>query len=80
MPYHGPRVPGRVTSLFRNLLIYGAGDTATSLVSLLLLPLFTRYLTPDDYGVIAMLLMIEAVSKVVLRWGVDTAFMRVYYV
>ena len=78
----------RVKHLFRNLLIYGVGDTATSIVSLLLLPIFTsvdkttgvsRYLTPADYGVITMLLTIEAVTKVLFRWGVDTAFMRLYY-
>ena len=69
----------RLKSLFGNLLIYGVGDVATNIVSLLLLPIYTRYLTPSDYGVIAMLLTIEAVSKVVFRWGVDTAFMRLYY-
>jgi O-antigen/teichoic acid export membrane protein len=69
----------RVTNLFRNLAIYGLGDVATSLVSLLLLPVYTKYLSPSDYGIIAMLLTIEAVAKVVFRWGVDTAFMRLYY-
>jgi O-antigen/teichoic acid export membrane protein len=72
-------VLSRVKHLFRSLAIYGLGDVATSVVSLLLLPVYTRYLTPSDYGVIAMLLTIEATSKVVFRWGVDTAFMRLYY-
>lgn len=69
----------RLKNLFRNLVIYGLGDVATTLVGLLLLPVFTRYLTTVDYGVITMLLTIEAVTKVVFRWGVDTAFMRLYY-
>ena len=69
----------RIKNLFGNLAIYGLGDVATSLVSLLLLPVYTRYLTPTDYGVIAMLLTIEAVAKIVFRWGVDTAFLRLYY-
>jgi O-antigen/teichoic acid export membrane protein len=59
--------------------VYGLGDVATSLVSLLLLPIFTRYLTPSDYGIITLLLTIEAVTKIAFRWGVDTAFMRLYY-
>jgi O-antigen/teichoic acid export membrane protein len=66
-------------NLFRSLAIYGVGDVATSLVSLLLLPVFTRYLTREDYGVITMLLSIEAVTKVAFRWGVDTAFIRLFY-
>ncbi|MEO7190769.1 MAG: lipopolysaccharide biosynthesis protein [Vicinamibacterales bacterium] len=69
----------RVKQLFRSLLIYGVGDVATSLVSLLLLPIFTKFLGPSDIGVVIMLLSVEAVTKVVFRWGVDTAFMRLYY-
>jgi O-antigen/teichoic acid export membrane protein len=72
-------VTDRAKGLFRNLAIYGLGDVATSLISLLLLPIYTRYLSPSDYGVIAMLLTVEAVVKVLFRWGVDTAFMRLYY-
>ncbi len=69
----------RLKSLFRSLSIYGLGDVATSIANLLLLPVYTRYLTQEDYGVITMLLTVEAVAKVVFRWGVDTAFMRLYY-
>lgn len=69
----------RVTNLFRNTMIYGMGSVATNVVSLLLLPIFTSYLTPYDYGVITMLLTIEAAAQVLFRWGVDTAFMRLYY-
>lgn len=72
-------VLARIKSLFRDQAIYGFGAVATSVLSLLLLPVFTRYLTPADYGVIAMLAMIEAATKVAFRWGVDLAFMRLYY-
>jgi O-antigen/teichoic acid export membrane protein len=72
-------VLARLKDLFGNLAVYGLGDAATSIVSLLLLPLFTSYLTPTDYGIITMLLTAEAVTKVLFRWGVDTAFMRLYY-
>jgi len=71
-------VLGHAKNLFRNLIIY-LGDAATSVISLLLLPIFTHYLSPDDYGIIRLLLVVEAVTKVVFRWGVDTAFMRLYY-
>jgi hypothetical protein len=45
----------------------------------LLLPIYSRYLSPSDYGLIAMLLTVEAVTKIAFRWGVDTAFVRMYY-
>lgn len=69
----------RITQLAKNLAIYGLGDVATSIVSFLLLPIYVRYLTPEDYGIISLLLTIEAVSKIVFRWGVDASFMRLYY-
>ena len=71
-------VLAHIKNLSRNLIIY-LGDAATSVISLLLLPIFTHYLSPFDYGVIGLLLVVEAVTKVVFRWGVDTAFMRLYY-
>lgn len=65
--------------LFRDVAVYGVGDVATSVVSFLLIPVYTRVLTPADYGVFALLLTIEAGTKILLRWGVDAAFMRLYY-
>jgi O-antigen/teichoic acid export membrane protein len=72
-------VLARLKNLVRNLAIYGLGDVAPQLVSFLLLPIYTRYLTRSDYGIIAMLLTIEAPAKILFRWGVDGAFMRFYY-
>ena len=69
----------RIAHLFRQLVIYGIGDAATSIVSLLLLRLFTRYLTPADYGAITLLLTVEAVTRILFRWGTDSSFMRLYY-
>ncbi len=69
----------RLVGLFRNVAIYGMGDVATSIISFLLLPVYVRYLTPEDYGVISLLLTVEVVSKIVFRWGVDASFMRLYY-
>ncbi|MGH9198281.1 MAG: lipopolysaccharide biosynthesis protein, partial [Acidimicrobiia bacterium] len=68
-----------IRRLFVSLVIYGMGDVATSLVSFLLLPLFTRYLSPQDYGIIGLLLVVEVVTKIVFRWGIDASFMRMYY-
>jgi O-antigen/teichoic acid export membrane protein len=69
----------KVSRLFTDLTIYGAGDVATSLVSFLLLPVFSRLLSPVDYGIWALLLTVELVTKILFRWGVDASFMRLYY-
>jgi O-antigen/teichoic acid export membrane protein len=72
-------VLSRLTTLARNLAIYGAGDVATSVLSFFLLPLYVRYLSPEDYGVIGLLLTVEVGAKILFRWGVDASFMRLYY-
>ena len=40
----------KVKQLFTNLVIYGLGDVATTIISFFLLPIYVRYLSPDDYG------------------------------
>ena len=69
----------RLKRLFGDTTVYGMGDVAPSLLSLLLLPVFVRYLTPADYGVIALLLTVEAGGKVLFRWGMESAFIRLFY-
>jgi O-antigen/teichoic acid export membrane protein len=69
----------KIRRLFTDIAVYGASDVAVSAVSFLLIPIYTRVLTTADFGVFALLLTIEAGSKILLRWGLDTAFIRLYY-
>lgn len=66
-------------SLTRNVAIYGAGDVAVTAVGLLLLPVYLLRLTQEDYGALALLVGVEAVTKIFFRWGLDGAFMRFYH-
>ena len=69
----------KVKALFLDLVVYGTGDVATHLVGFLLLPLFTNFLSKDDYGVWGVLLTASLIAKIVFRWGVDASFMRFFY-
>ena len=69
----------RLKTLFGHTTVYGLGGAAPPLLSLLLLPIFTRYLSPPEYGVIALLLTVEAAGSLVFRWGLDGAFMRLFF-
>ena len=69
----------RLRSLGKSFTVYGLGDVATSIISFLLLPIYARFLTPEDYGAIGLLLSIELSLKIVFRFGLDAAFMRLYY-
>jgi O-antigen/teichoic acid export membrane protein len=69
----------KIRELSKNLAIYGLGDVAISVVNFLLLPLYVRYLTPADYGVLGLLGSVEVVAKIFFRWGLDGSFMRFFY-
>jgi O-antigen/teichoic acid export membrane protein len=68
-----------VRRVFGQLVVYGSADVAVLAVNFLLLPVYTRVLSPAEYGVLALLLVIEAFLKLLLRWGLDTSFLRLYY-
>ena len=44
-----------------------------------LLRLYVQYLSMEDYGILALLGSVEAVTKLFFRWGVDGSFMRFWY-
>ena len=59
----------------RQVLAYGTADVSVLAVNLLL-PVYTRVLSPAEYGVAALLLVFEAFLKPVLRCGLDGAYLR----
>src|SRR5918992_2377922 len=67
----------------RRLATTGAAYTASSVVSKLiavfLLPIYTHYLTPSDYGAAEVMLASVIAASIVVRLGVIEAILRFYY-
>ncbi len=72
-------MPPKVRDLGKQLAIYGAGDVAVSAVNLLLLPIYVRFLSERDYGILGLLGAVEVIAKIFFRWGLDGSFMRFFY-
>src|ERR687898_2235766 len=72
-----------MTGYLRRLATTGAAYTASSVISKLiavaLLPLYTRHLTPDDYGAAEVLLTGVIAASIVIRLGIIEALLRFYY-
>jgi O-antigen/teichoic acid export membrane protein len=65
--------------LLRHSSIYGLGNMLGRAVAFLLLPLYTRYLTPTDYGVLELLEVTTSLAGFVASLGAATAMGRFYY-
>jgi O-antigen/teichoic acid export membrane protein len=72
-----------VSGYLRRLATTGAAYTAASILSKLiavaLLPLYTRYLTLEDYGAAEVLFAAVVAASIVIRLGVIEAVLRFYY-
>jgi O-antigen/teichoic acid export membrane protein len=69
----------RLKELARHSAIYGLGSIVARILGVLLLPLYTRYLSPGDYGLIETLVALSAVLAALVAQGMKSAFFRFYF-
>ena len=73
------RSGGAYSLLLRDSVLYGGGRVLQKFLSALLLPLYTSFLGPKDYGVLGMVLVTTTLVDVVVVLGFDIAFTRFYF-
>jgi IMP dehydrogenase len=75
--------PSKQGSVYRDLVkhssVYGAGLALSRVASVLLLPFYTRFLTPADYGIIALVDLTSAIVSHLAAGGVHLAVMRFHF-
>jgi O-antigen/teichoic acid export membrane protein len=70
---------GRLRQLVGQSAVYGLGGLVSRVLAVLLLPLYTAYLEPDDLGAVGVLIALNAVLVTILRGGVSSAFFRFWF-
>lgn len=68
-----------VKKAVKQFLTYGVGSIARSALTFLLLPLYLRYFSTEEYGVISILAIIITLSGIFLTAGVVSGLFRLYY-
>jgi O-antigen/teichoic acid export membrane protein len=63
----------------RGAMIYGLGIVMRRAATLIMLPVYTRLLTPTDYGLLQMLGMTVDVATILMSAGMTAGVMRFYY-
>jgi len=59
--------------------VYFLGQTSTKSIGLLLIPLFTRFLIPSDYGILAAVSSLAGVLSIIYTLGLRASFARFYW-
>jgi len=70
---------GELKRLGKHSAIYGLGGLVSRILAVLLLPLYTHYLSTSDYGQIETLVALVTVLTIVLQFGISSAFFRFYF-
>lgn len=66
-------------ALVKDSAIYAVGTVASRLVGFIMIPVYTRVLTPADYGVIETIIRLVDVIGLFLALGLAEALLRYYY-
>lgn len=69
----------QILRLGKNSMIYGVGTMLTRFINLLLLPLYTAYLTPSDYGVLAFLALLGFIAEPIFSLGLGAGMGPCYF-
>lgn len=68
-----------ILRLSKHTLIYGGGIIISRAVSFIMLPIYTRYLTPADYGTLELLSMTIDVIGMIVGMGLASSVFKFYY-
>jgi len=65
--------------IIKHSAVYGAGQVLSRLAAFVLLPVYTSYLRPADYGVIAILDLVAVIFAIMIGSGMGSAVNRHYF-
>src|SRR5205809_701134 len=68
-----------LAAVLRGTAIYAAANFFIKALNFLLLPLYTRYLAPSDYGIVSLAETIAVLVATIFGLGLDAALPRLYF-
>lgn len=65
--------------LAKNAVLYTIGTLLPQIAAFVLLPIYTRFLTPSDYGILGSVQAVSSVLAVLYTLSIDKAIYRLYF-
>ena len=67
-----------IKRLFKDSLVYSAGNVVTRLLPFLLLPVYTHYFSPEQFGVYSLVRSLWFFAAVFYLFGMETSFQKFF--
>lgn len=68
-----------MNKLVKNISIYSIGQILPKAAGFILLPIYTRYLAPSDYGIVASMAVLQTILAVFFTLCLERSVMRLYW-
>ena len=68
-----------MSKLVKNSIFYLIGNILPQVAGFVLLPIYTSYLDPEQYGILNSMTVLSSVVGIVLTLGIDRGIYRLYY-
>jgi O-antigen/teichoic acid export membrane protein len=66
-------------TIAKHSFVYGAGAVLNKVIGFLMIPLYTRFLSPSDYGVMQLIVLTADVVGMVISVGIASSMYRFYF-
>ena len=70
---------GDQAKLLKNMSIYTVGNSLTQIMAFILIPLYSIYLKPDDYGITSAMSLFANFALIIITLSLDRSIYRCYF-
>ena len=68
-----------IKGVAKDTAIYGLGGVAARFASFFLIPLYTRFLSPAEFGILSIILVLPALLSEIANAGIIQGFYRLFF-
>jgi len=65
--------------LIKNTSLYTLGYIIPKAAQFILLPVYSRYLTPEEYGIVQLMMVLSTILAILFSTGIDRSIYRLYF-
>ncbi len=68
-----------IKSIFKHTAVYGISSSLNRAAGFFLIPVYTRYLEPEEYGILALCQAMISLLTILFEMGMNSALLRYFF-